>query len=105
MVVLWFKKGNDDPVRNSIDEYCTQLVEIKDFNALIDDEPFFDQPVTRNLWKACQNVKKQWLYNRKFIRLFVSSKLWKIKHKRQRNTSTPQKINFTAKLEEDEVRQ
>ena len=36
-------------MRTSIDEYCTQLVEIKDFNALIDDKPFFDQPVTRNL--------------------------------------------------------
>ena len=36
-------------MRTSIDEHCTQLVEIKGFNALIDDKPFFDQPVTRNL--------------------------------------------------------
>ena len=32
---LSFKKGNDDPTRNSFDEYYMPLVEIKDFNALI----------------------------------------------------------------------
>ena len=33
------------PTRNSFDEYYMPLVEIKDFNALIDNKPFFDQPV------------------------------------------------------------
>ena len=41
---LSFKNGNDDPTRNSFDEYkCyMQLVEIKHFNGLIDNKPFFD---------------------------------------------------------------
>ena len=37
----------DDPTRNSFDEYYMILVEIKDFNALIDNKPFFDQPVKK----------------------------------------------------------
>ena len=45
LFVLSFKNGDDNPVRNSFDEYCKSLVEIKDFNALIDNKPFFDQPV------------------------------------------------------------
>ena len=52
------------------------LVEIKDFNGFIDKKIFFDQPVKkRSMWKTCRNVKKQWSYNRKLIRLFVSSEL------------------------------
>ena len=43
--VLSFKNGKDDPTTNSFDEYYMPLVEIKDFNALIDNKPFFDQPV------------------------------------------------------------
>ena len=45
LLVLSFKNGNDDPTRNSFDKYYMPLVEIKDFNALIDNKPFFDQPV------------------------------------------------------------
>ena len=40
------------------------LVEITDFNALIDNKSFFDQPVkkqTRSVWKTYWNVKKWWL--------------------------------------------
>ena len=43
--VLSFKNGINDPTRNSFDEYYMALVEIKDFNALIDNNLFFDQPV------------------------------------------------------------
>ena len=39
------KSGNDDLTRDSFDKYYMPLVEIKDFNALIDNKPFFDQPV------------------------------------------------------------
>ena len=45
LFVLSFKNGNNDPTRNSFDRYYMPLVEIKDFNALIDSKPFFDQPV------------------------------------------------------------
>ena len=45
MFVLLFKNGNDDPTRNSFDEYYMPLVKIKHFDALIDNKPFFDQPI------------------------------------------------------------
>ena len=45
MFVLSFKNGNNNPTKNSFDEYYISLVEIKDFNTLIDNKPFFDQPV------------------------------------------------------------
>ena len=41
LFVLSFKNGTDDPTRNSFDKYSMLLVEIKDFNALIDNKPFF----------------------------------------------------------------
>ena len=40
-----FKNGNDNATRDSLDKYYTRLVEINDFNALIDNKPFSDQPV------------------------------------------------------------
>ena len=43
--VLPFKNGNDDPTLNYFDKYYISLVEIKDFNALIDNKPFLDKPV------------------------------------------------------------
>ena len=45
LFVLSFKNGNDDPTRNSFDEYYMPLAEVKDFNALIDNKPFFNQPI------------------------------------------------------------
>ena len=45
--LLLFKNGNIDPTRNSFDKYYIVLVKIKDFNALIDNETFFDQTVKR----------------------------------------------------------
>ena len=45
MFVLSFRNGDNDSTRDSFDKYYTQLVEIKDFNPLIDNKPFFDQPV------------------------------------------------------------
>ena len=39
LFVLSFENDYDDPTRNSFDEYYMPLVEIKDFNALIDNKP------------------------------------------------------------------
>ena len=47
--------------KNSFDRYYVSLVEIKDFNALVDNKPFFYQPGKTskkrmaNLWK-CQEM-------------------------------------------------
>ena len=45
LFVLSFKNGNNDPTRDFFDKYYMQLVEIKDFNASINNKLFFDQPV------------------------------------------------------------
>ena len=42
LFVLSFKNGDDDPTRYYFDEYYISLVEIKEFNALINNKPFFD---------------------------------------------------------------
>ena len=53
--------------------------------------------------KNFQNVKKWWLYNRKFIRLIGPSKykFIGIDLSRQTNTGIPVKINVVEKLEKD----
>ena len=43
--VLSFKNGIDNPKRNSFNEYYMPLAEIKNFSALIDNKPLFDQSV------------------------------------------------------------
>ena len=35
-------------MRNSFDKYYMPLVEVKDFSALINHKPFFDQPLKTN---------------------------------------------------------
>ena len=40
-----YKNGDDDSTRNFFDKYYMPLVQIKDFNALIDNKALFDQPV------------------------------------------------------------
>ena len=47
LFALSFKNGNDDPTTDSFVKYYIPLVEIKDFNALIDNKPFLDQPVKK----------------------------------------------------------
>ena len=45
MFVLSFKNDHNDPTRYSFDEYYISVEEIKDFNVLIDNKLFFEQPV------------------------------------------------------------
>ena len=40
LFVLSFRNGNDDPMRDSSNKYYMPLVEIKDFKALINNNPF-----------------------------------------------------------------
>ena len=93
------------PTRNSFDEYYMPLVEIKDFNALIDNKPFFDQPV-KNKQEAYEKLNEMsrndyttenlldYLYYQKYYKLIG------IDLSRQTNMSIPQQINFIGKLEE-----
>ena len=45
--VVSFKNGNNDLMGDSFNKYYMPLVEIKDFNALIENKPFFDQSVKK----------------------------------------------------------
>ena len=74
MFVLLFQNGNDDPTRNSFDKYYMPLVEIKDFNQLIDKEPFFDQPVEIKE-KAYEKLVKMSRNDDYTTGFFISSKL------------------------------
>ena len=47
LFVLSFKKDYDYPAKNPFNKHYTTLVEIEDFNALIDNKPFFDQHVKK----------------------------------------------------------
>ena len=55
LFAISFKNGDDDPKRYSFDQYYMPLVGIKDFYALIDNKPFFDQPV-KNKQEAYENL-------------------------------------------------
>ena len=52
LFVLSFINCNDDLMRDSFNKYYMPLIEIKDFNALIKNKPFFDQSVM----KKCQET-------------------------------------------------
>ena len=64
LLVLSFKKGGNDPMRDFFDKYYMRLVEIKDFKALFNNKSFFDKPIKT----------KQETYE-KLNRLLISSKL------------------------------
>ena len=84
------------------------LVEIKQFNALIDKKPFFYQTV-KNKQEGYEKLVEMlvndnytagnlldYLYNQNYYELIG------IDLSRQTNTSNPKQINFVRKLEEDD---
>ena len=108
LFVLSFENGDYDPMRGYFDKYYMPLVEIKDFNALIDNKPFFDQPV-KNKQEAYEKPIEMsrnddyttgnlldFSYHQNYYKLID------IDLSRQTNTSIPQQINFVGKLEEDD---
>ena len=82
------------------------LLEIKDFNALIDNRPFFDQPIKKKQEAQEKPVKMprnvdfttgnllDYLYHQNYYKLIGIDLSIQIK------TSIPQQINFVGKLEE-----
>ena len=81
------------------------LVEIKEFNALIDNKPFFDQPI-KNKQGAYEKPIEMPRNNNYAIPILLDFsyqqdyyKLIGIDLSRQINTNIPQQINFTGKLE------
>ena len=55
LFVLSFKNDISYSTRNYFDRYYMLLVETKDFNALIGNKPFFDQPV-KNKQETYENL-------------------------------------------------
>ena len=106
LFVILFKSDNDDPSRDSFDTYYIPLVEVIDFNALIDNKPIFDLP-TKNKQEAYEKpVEMQ--RNDDYTTGSVSDifyyqtfyKLIGIDLSRPINTSISHQINFTGKLNE-----
>ena len=105
--VLSFKNRNDDPKRDSFDELYMPLVEMKDFNAFIDNKTFFDLPIKKK--EACEKLIKMSRnddYTTGNLLNELSNqncyKLIGIDLSRQTNPSNSQQINFAEKLEEDD---
>ena len=81
------------------------LVEIKDFNALIDNKPFFNQPVKKCNEKLVEMSRNDNYTTRNMLDYLRHQKYYKlisIDLSRQTNTNIPQQINFVGKLEEDD---
>ena len=108
LFVLSFKNGNNDPTRDSFNKYYMPLVEIKDFKALIDNKPFFDQPV-KNKQEVYEKLIKMsrnddcltgnllnYLYHQNYYKL-IGTDL-----SRKTNMNISQEIKFTEKLEVDD---
>ena len=89
-------------------QYYMSLVEIKDFDALIDNKQFFDQPV-KNKQEAYEKLnemsKTDDYTTRNLFHYLYHQNYYKpigIDISRQINTNVPQQINFTGKLKEDD---
>ena len=106
LFVFSLKNSDNNPTSNSFAKYYMPLVEIKDFNVLIDNKPFFDESVknkkcTKNLLK-CQDDDYttgnllDYLYHQKYYKLIG------IDLSRQPNMTVSQQISFIEKLEEDD---
>ena len=103
LFVISFKNGNNDPTRDSFNEYYMPIIEIKDFNVLIDNKPFFDQPVKNKQeemmiiheYTITQNLL-DYLYHQNYYKHID------IDLSRQTNMNISQQVNFIGKLEEDD---
>ena len=103
LFVISFKNGNDGPWRHSFDDYYIPLAEIKDFNALIDNKPFFDQPIKnkQETYEKLTEISRNndsttgnsfdYLYHQNYYKRIG------IDLSRQTSASIPQEINFTRK--------
>ena len=107
MLKLSFKNGGNDPT-TGFDEYYMPLVGIKDFNALINNKPFFDQPVKnkKEKYEKLVIMSRNDEYTTKNLLGFSYHqnyyKLIGINLSRQTNTNIAEQINFAGKLEEDD---
>ena len=108
LLVYPFKKGGNYPTRDFFNKYYMILVEIKDLNALIDNKPFFDEPVKhkQELYEEPVEMSRNYDYTtRNLLDFSYHQNYYKfggIDLLRKANTSIPQQINFFGRLEEDD---
>ena len=103
MFVLSFKNGAKNSTRDSFSLYYIPLLENKDFNVLIDNEPVFVPPV-ENKQEAYENLLEMSRNDDYTTRKLIDHLYYKrivIDLSRERNTSIPKQINFVGELEED----
>ena len=97
---LSLNNDENDHARDSFAKNYMPLVEIKDFNALIDNKPFFDRPV-KNKQEAYKNLLEcQEMMTGNLLDFSYHQNYYKfigIDLSRQKNTSIPQQINFVGK--------
>ena len=75
--VCLFENDNNDHIRDSFDKYYMPLTEIKYFTILIENKPFFEQPV-KNKQKPYEKIieiSANYDCKTEFIRFFILSKL------------------------------
>ena len=94
-------------LENYFYKYYIPVVEIKIFNALIGNKPFFNKPVKnkKKLMKNLLKIQIWWLYKRNLSDYLYHQNYHKrigIDLSRQTNTNIPQQINFVGKLEGDD---
>ena len=94
LFVLSFKNDDNDPTMKSFYKYYIPLVEIKDFNALIDNKPFFDQPIKNKQepYQKFMEMSRNDDYTTGNHQNYY--KLISIDLSRQSNMSIPQQINL-----------
>ena len=107
LLALSFTNGNDDPMRDSFDKCYMPLAEIKYFNALIENKPFFDQSVKskQEAYEKLIEMSKNDDYATgnlsNFYQILDYNSLVQI-YQDKKNASILQQINFVGKLEEDD---
>ena len=109
LFILSFKNIDNDPKRDFFEKYHMPLVEIKDFNAVIDNNPSLKKAV-KNKEEAYETLIEISI-NDDYTKVNILDysyhqnyyKLKGIDFSRQTNTNISRQINFTAKLEKDDV--
>ena len=71
-VCSFIQNGDNDPAKNSFDAYYMPLVEIKDYNELIDNKVFSDQKRNKKHMKNLLKCQETMPINRTFIGLLKS---------------------------------
>ena len=106
--VLLFKYGSNDHTRDSFNKSSMLLVEIKDFNALIDNKPVLEQPVKNKqdaYGKLIEMLRNDDYTTENLLDLSYHQNYYELIDtglSREKSINIPQQINFAGKLEEDD---